>query len=516
MGNLAICDKGKKIPKRIYYNMEQDQNQIQALGDKKTRVKLEFTIEGLQKNSKYGITANFSDNPNNFFNTETVRCVNQIITFNTCYICDYFFERYQNLTISLLKDSVVQGTITVILAQIITSPNSRYKIAIGNSSNITISAQGISDSNSCIEFDFKVTTSIDFTETINLISYLITSNSRKIYSSGSISWFGKFDKIRIPTALLQNGFTISFFDSHQETIFYKNETIQSFIQKTNSFRAYAQFSHHGKAIEIYNHCLLIKNINFIDYIKNGVIIKLTIGIDYTETNQPPNDPLSLHFLGGSMNDYEQAIRACGFIVAFYDYNQLFPVYGFGAQINGENQPNMCFNVNMKENPEIYTIDNVIQEYRKSFNHLKLAGPSQFAPLIKRAIATIKMENNPLKYHVLLILTDGVINDMRETIDALVDGSFLPLSVIIIGIGNDHFKEMIELDGDDIPLVNSHGVKRMRDLVQFVPFNRYKFNPNELAAQVLEEVPRQIIEYYTMNKIDPDNLQQARLNTSFMN
>ena len=52
---------------------------------------------------------------------------------------------------------------------------------------------------------------------------------------------------------------------------------------------------------------------------------------------------------------------------------------------------------------------------------------------------------------------------------------------------------------------------MRDLVQFVPFNKYKFNPNELAAQVLEEVPRQIIEYYTMNKIDPDNLQQARIN-----
>ena len=106
--------------------------------------------------------------------------------------------------------------------------------------------------------------------------------------------------------------------------------------------------------------------------------------------------------------------------------------------------------------------------------------------------------------------------MRETIDALVDGSFLPLSVIIIGIGNDHFKEMIELDGDDNPITNSRGIKRMRDLVQFVPFNKYKFNPNELAAQVLEEVPRQIIEYYTMNNIDPDNLQQARINSSALN
>ena len=34
--------------------------------------------------------------------------------------------------------------------------------------------------------------------------------------------------------------------------------------------------------------------------------------------------------------------------------------------------------------------------------------------------------------------------MRETIDALVDGSLLSLSLIIIEIGNDHFRETIEL------------------------------------------------------------------------
>ena len=76
--------------------------------------------------------------------------------------------------------------------------------------------------------------------------------------------------------------------------------------------------------------------------------------------------------------------------------------------------------------------------------------------------------------------------------------------------------MSELDGDDNPITDSRGVKRMRDLVQFVLFNKYKYNPNELAAQVLEEVPRQIIEYYTMIKINPDNLQQARINASILN
>jgi hypothetical protein len=136
-------------------------------------------------------------------------------------------------------------------------------------------------------------------------------------------------------------------------------------------------------------------------------------------------------------------------------------------------------------------------------------------MIRKVIEDIKGENNPLKYHILLILTDGIILDMQKTIDALVEGSFLPLSVIIIGIGNDHFEEMKVLDGDDDPLVSSNGTKRMRDLVQFVPFNKYKYNPEKLAEQVLEEVPRQITEYYTMNNIFPENLSMARINNASM-
>ena len=216
-----------------------------------------------------------------------------------------------------------------------------------------------------------------------------------------------------------------------------------------------------------------------------------------------------------MNDYEQAITQCGMVVAYYDYNQSFPVYGFGAVVGMDTEPNMCFNINFKDNPEIQTIDNVIKEYRNCFKNIQLAGPTKFCPMIRKVINNIRAQNNPLKYHILLILTDGIILDMQETIDALVEGSFLPLSVIIIGIGNDHFQEMIILDGDNVPLVSSRGIKRMRDLVQFVPFNKYRHNPTQLSEQVLEEVPRQIIEYYTMNNIYPENLSMARLNNGLM-
>ena len=95
--------------------------------------------------------------------------------------------------------------------------------------------------------------------------------------------------------------------------------------------------------------------------------------------------------------------------------------------------------------------------------------------------------------------------MDETIEELVEGSFLPLSVIIIGVGNEDFTDMHILDADDKPLVNCKGVEAVRDLVQFVPFLKYESNPELLAVEVLEEVPRQIVDYYEQNNIDPFDL-----------
>ncbi len=46
------------------------------------------------------------------------------------------------------------------------------------------------------------------------------------------------------------------------------------------------------------------------------------------------------------------------------------------------------------------------------------------------------------YHILLILTDGLIHDMQKTTDLIVECSKYPLSIIIVGIGNDDFSNMI--------------------------------------------------------------------------
>ena len=39
------------------------------------------------------------------------------------------------------------------------------------------------------------------------------------------------------------------------------------------------------------------------------------------------------------------------------------------------------------------------------------------------------------YYVLLILTDGKINDYEDTVDLIVKASTLPLSILFVGVGD---------------------------------------------------------------------------------
>lgn len=57
--------------------------------------------------------------------------------------------------------------------------------------------------------------------------------------------------------------------------------------------------------------------------------------------------------------------------------------------------------------------------------------------------------SPLQqYFILLMLTDGVISDMPDTIRSIIRASRLPMSIIIVGVGNADFTAMDQLDCDE--------------------------------------------------------------------
>ena len=66
--------------------------------------------------------------------------------------------------------------------------------------------------------------------------------------------------------------------------------------------------------------------------------------------------------------------------------------------------------------------------------------------------------------MLLIITDGEINDMEPTKQALVLAVQQPLSIIIVGVGSAEFTSMKILDRVVVTLPTA---PVQRDIVQFV-------------------------------------------------
>ena len=124
---------------------------------------------------------------------------------------------------------------------------------------------------------------------------------------------------------------------------------------------------------------------------------------------------------------------------------------------------------------------MFQLYRQALKGTSLSGPTYFKYILSVVLEYMKANMQMQMYHILLILTDGAIHDMKETKDLIVECSTYPLSIIIIGIGNADFSNMIELDGDEVALRNSRGQLAARDIVQFVKFNDYKNGDISLLA-----------------------------------
>ncbi|KAJ0751001.1 putative copine, von Willebrand factor A-like domain superfamily [Helianthus annuus] len=122
------------------------------------------------------------------------------------------------------------------------------------------------------------------------------------------------------------------------------------------------------------------------------------------------------------------------------------------------------------------IHGIMEAYTQASLSVSPAGPTLFGPVITTAAATARrsVAANEHKYFVLLIITDGVVTDQQETIDAIVMASVLPLSILIIGVGGADFKEMEILDADK-GVYSSTGRVASRDIVQFVPLRDVQGN-----------------------------------------
>lgn len=152
----------------------------------------------------------------------------------------------------------------------------------------------------------------------------------------------------------------------------------------------------------------------------------------------------------------KCLKAVTTILDQYDSDGKYPFFGFGGvpEYMGMTQVSHCFPLNgVKESPSIHGVDNLLEAYKKALPKIKMMGPTRFSRILKEVKMQVEEANDPKTYHICLILTDGEIHDMKETIEEITDiaNRNLPVSIIIVGVGSEDFSNMIKLDGDELAL-----------------------------------------------------------------
>jgi hypothetical protein len=258
---------------------------------------------------------------------------------------------------------------------------------------------------------------------------------------------------------------------------------------------------------------IVHDFSFLDFVSAGLEIAVIVGIDFTRSNEDPRIPSSLHAFDsstgqpGPSNEYVMVMKSVLEILEHYDSDKKFPVFGFGAKLPpSKTTTSHCFSCSGDYfAPEVFGVDGVLEAYRNALGTVNLHGPTKFSDLLSlaRQYAAPSHESE-VKYFVLLIITDGVIEDLQQSVDEIVELAQLPVSIVIVGVGSENFSQMVLLDADENPLYSSKTGSRMsRDIVQFVPFQDFKDRPyHELAVATLEEIPREVLRFFKGQGIHP--------------
>lgn len=209
---------------------------------------------------------------------------------------------------------------------------------------------------------------------------------------------------------------------------------------------------------------------------------LIIGVDFTKSNtwtgKNTFSGFCLHHLSNVMNPYQQVIHIIGRTLAPFDDDNLIPAYGFG-DVSTTDKSVFPFYPDRACNG----VDEVLKRYTEITPNITLSGPTSFAPLIHE---TIRIVSQTRSYHILLIIADGQVSNVKVTANAIVEASNYPISIIMIGVGDGPWDVMEKFD-DELP-------KRRFDNFQFVNFaekmSRCENPEVTFSVHALQEIPEQ--------------------------
>merc|ERR1719272_1274421 len=160
--------------------------------------------------------------------------------------------------------------------------------------------------------------------------------------------------------------------------------------------------------------------------------QLVVGIDLTKSNKWTGAKTfggrCLHDLDPKRpNPYKQVLKIIAATLADFDDDGLIPAYGFG---DSRTKSSRTFSFNEDDTP-CMGLEDVIQRYERIVATASLSGPTNFAPIIRQATELVRRTQ---EYHILLLIADGQVDEVSDTVAAIVEASQYALSVVMVGVG----------------------------------------------------------------------------------
>ena len=234
----------------------------------------------------------------------------------------------------------------------------------------------------------------------------------------------------------------------------------------------------------------LENFNFFDYLKAGIQFDSYIIIDFSGGQE--------HIPDLRNNQFIQVIE--GFRETLCEFVKVFKVYGYGAsvkndEINLYNESQHFFNLNMEEANENSGFTMIVRKYKECLEKINFDKKGHLSPVLEKIKKEILNMYSPEIYNIVFILINNKPSedDIQKCIDMQIETSYLPISYVVIFIGNktdEEIKEIKHIFNNKIKY-SSKSVERTRYNLSFFTMKNYNYNSEILKNKCLRKILEQV-------------------------
>ncbi|XP_077983030.1 copine-8-like [Glandiceps talaboti] len=244
-------------------------------------------------------------------------------------------------------------------------------------------------------------------------------------------------------------------------------------------------------------CNIEKKYSFADFTRCGTRMHFTVAIDLSNP-------------AAYQDAYESVLTSISESLEYYDRTKIYRALGFGAKTKDSNDISDFF-LNGPSNPCCKGVEEIIASYREklimTMSTSSNDDPVDLVPVIEQSETFARTHGDDDNYFVLLLLTSHYDTiTMAKTKDAIMAVAGLPLSIVIVGIGNDHFDKSVMMKEE---AASSEAERKIDDIAHFVRFHDFvdyetkATSKDRLARAVFKKLPDQFLYYMTnVNDVKP--------------